>query len=146
LSESYERHNAGRGVGYRRNRLHVGLLGRSIGSLLAYIDSKISLRRMRTRLNELTSYISREASLPAPGRDSTYFIRSWSSTEPTFANGRPTMITQRPRLSEKLIPDVSSAPMSTTVNVPSESLPPTTAKSNAPFLRVFSPDWDAACD
>ena len=70
------RHNAGQGVGYMRNRSHAGLLGQLIGLLLSYIGSGISSFDITVMVYEPTSYISREASLPAPGRDSTYFIRS----------------------------------------------------------------------
>lgn len=88
---------------------------------------RFSLRQLyisTQRCKKLTSYISLAASLPAPGNPSTYFIRSFNSTEPMFANGKPTMITHRPRLSEKLIP--------------SDSLPPTTAKSRAPLVVDLS--------
>lgn len=63
-----------------------------------------------TALIHRFSYISLEAPWPAPGMVSTYCIRSLSSTEPTLANGRPTMMTQRPRLSEKLIPEQALEP------------------------------------
>lgn len=53
----------------------------------------------------------------------TYFMRSFSSTEPRFANGKPTTTTALANSSEKFNP--------------SDSLAPTTAKRTAPDL--FAP-------
>ena len=66
------------------------------------------------------SYSSFPASAPAELVlcSRTYFIRAWSSADPRFANGRPTIATARARPSEKFRP--------------SESFAPTTAKRSAP--------------
>lgn len=85
------------------------------------------------------SYNSAAASLVvllAPERASrfspcrlTYFSRSWSSDDPRLANGNPTTMTARARLSAKLRP--------------SDNLAPTTASNNAPVF--FDPEHPNCC-
>jgi hypothetical protein len=74
-------------------------------------------------------------------------MRSLSSIEPMFANGKPTIITQRPSSSLKLIPEKQTVFSHCLIrtrlrqgNGPSESLPPTTANMIAPvrFSSLFA--------